>query len=246
MEGLSLDLEALARSASVDEVFGRLEECGRMLRIDPQVAPTMYHCATVDQYELGLLRTIEDVVRMGHVRRLRADGIDLEQGVVPASADDLYVDCSAYGLRRPPERPIFEDGRVTVQQVRYCTPAFNAALIGYVEATRSDVAEQNRLCPSSRYPDAPSDWLQVLGTTMLATNAWRHEPDLLQWLENARLNLLRGIGEFASDPRMAGALQRYGQNLQPAMNKLRELLVPTQAIAAERASSVSGISPAHL
>lgn len=205
-----------------------------MLRIDPHVTPTMYHCATVDSYELDLLQGIEDVVRLGHVQRLTADAMHLERGIVPAGPDDLYVDCTAYGLRCPPVRPVFEPDRITIQQVRYCTPTFNAALIGYVESTRSDVAVQNRLCPPSRYPDAPSDWLQVLASTMTATAAWRHEPDLLQWLESSRLNLLPGIGEHATDQQMAAAIQRYAEQLRPAMHKLRELLVPTHPSAADR------------
>ncbi len=228
MEGLALDLEALTSADSVDEVFDRLESCGRMLRIDPRARPAMYHCAMVDRNELERLRTIEDSVRLGHVRRIRPEDVVLEHGVVEAGPADLYIDCSASGLRRPPERPIFEDGRITLQQVRYCSPAFNAALIGYVEATRTELATQNRLCPVSRYPDVPRDWLQVLGATMLATNAWRNEPDLLQWLEASRLNLFRGVDQFASDPRMSDALQRYLGNLRPAMGKLRELLVPPQ------------------
>jgi hypothetical protein len=229
MDGLSLELEALAQASSAEDLFGRLEACGRLVRIDRDVLPTMYHCATVDSYELELLRSVGDVVRLGHVRRLSVDGIELERGTVEGRPDDLYVDCSAYGLRRPPVRPIFEQDRVTIQQVRYCSPTFNAALIGYVESTRSDIDEQNRLCPATAYPDVAHDWLRVLYTTMLAASAWRHEPDLLQWLENSRLNLLRGIGDLASDPQMGRALQRYGENLRPAMHKLREMLVPSQA-----------------
>ena len=231
MEGLSLEMEAVARSSSVDELFARLEDCGRLARIDPTVAPEMYHCATVDDYELEQLRRIEDVVRLGRVLHLAADRMQCERGTAAADADDLYVDCSAYGLRRPPVRPVFEEGRITIQQIRACAPVFNAALIGYVESSRTDLVEQNRLCPPSRYPDAPADWLQVLGSTMLATSAWRHHPDLLRWLESARVNLLRGIAAQAGDARMATAVQRYGENLRPAMDRLREMSVPHQASA---------------
>jgi hypothetical protein len=79
------------------------------------------------------------------------------------------------------------------------------------------------------------DWLRILYTTMLAAAAWRHEPDLQQWLENSRLNLLRGIGDLASDPQMVRALQRYGENLRPAMHKLREMLAPSPSSGVDHA-----------
>ena len=119
----------------------------------------MYRCATVSQDELASLRRIENVVRLGRVVHIGADGIVLETGSVPTDTGQVHVDCSAAGLRLAPARPVFADGRITVQQVRTCQPAFNAALIGYVEASRHDDTEKNLLCPPNPYPDTATDWI---------------------------------------------------------------------------------------
>jgi hypothetical protein len=87
------------------------------------------------------------------------DRIVLEEGSIPTDDGQVHVDCSAAGLRLAPARPVFAGRRITVQQIRACQPAFNAALVGYVEATRHDDAEQNLLCPPNPYPDTATDWI---------------------------------------------------------------------------------------
>ena len=73
----------MAQASSVDDLFARLESEGFFLRIDPGVAPTMFRGAVVSEAELALLRRIEDVVRLGHVRRIERDEIVLDEGRVP-------------------------------------------------------------------------------------------------------------------------------------------------------------------
>jgi hypothetical protein len=53
IEGVSLGLEAAAQAEDVNDLFGRLEACGQLVRLDPAVEPTMYRCATVSQDELA-------------------------------------------------------------------------------------------------------------------------------------------------------------------------------------------------
>jgi hypothetical protein len=65
LQGTAIQMEAMAHATSVDELFARLESEGVFLRIDPQVAPTMFRGAIVSESELHLLRRIDDVVRMG-------------------------------------------------------------------------------------------------------------------------------------------------------------------------------------
>ena len=68
--GLAADImQSVATSSSLDEAFLRMEEAGVMLRIDRSVTPTMAKSPTLAEWELELLRTVEDVVRRGHVRR---------------------------------------------------------------------------------------------------------------------------------------------------------------------------------
>jgi hypothetical protein len=68
--GASIQVEAMAKASSVDDLLARLESQGVLLRVDPDLTPTMFHGGIVSESELGLLRQIEDVVRMGHVRSI--------------------------------------------------------------------------------------------------------------------------------------------------------------------------------
>jgi hypothetical protein len=223
MEAFSLDLEAAAGATSVDDLFERLDARERVLRIDESIEPTMYHCAILSLDELAQLRRIDDVVRLGRVVRIDADSIELEHGSIPTTTDSLHVDCTASGLRVAPARPVFERDRITIQQIRVCSPSFNSAIVGYVEATRDDLDEQNRLCPPTPYPNTPADWIRCFVTTLEAADAWLADPDLRDWVETSRVNLLRGMLEHAGEPRMQQALERYAANLGPGLARLREL-----------------------
>ena len=223
IEGVSLCLEAAAQAEDVNDLFGRLEACGQLVRLDPAVRPTMYRCATVSQNELASLRQIENVVRLGRVVHIEADRIVLEKGSIPTDAGQVHVDCSAAGLSLAPARPVFADGRITVQQIRTCQPAFNAALIGYVEASRHDDTEKNLLCPPNPYPDTATDWITATCIAQRALTTWLGDADLSAWIERARLNAARGIGARHADPRMQSALTRLFANSEPAITKLETL-----------------------
>jgi hypothetical protein len=227
IEGVSLDLEAGAQAESVEDLFHRLEASGRLVRIDPTVEPTMYRCAIVSRPELEKLRSITNVVRLGRVVRLGDDRIDLEEGSIPTDPGHVHVDCTASGLRVGPGRPIFEPGRITLQQVRWCQPTFNAALIAYVEASRDDDGEKNRLCPPNPYPTETMDWLKVTTISNQAETVWSAEPDLAVWLENARLNAARGMGDHAEEAEMQAALVRFMTYGEPAITNLQKLLDET-------------------
>jgi hypothetical protein len=230
MEGHSLEVEALASASSVDDLFRRLEECGQLLRIDEQVEPTMFRCATVSRQELDELRRITDVVRLGHVLRIERDRLVLERGEVPTGPGTVHVDCTAEGIPTTGSRPVFEPGRITVQPVRLCVPCFNAALIGYVEATRDDDDEKNRLCPPNPYPDTALDWLRTFATSRVAERQWSRQPDVQAWVDGSRLNLMRGVMEQAAEIRVARAFERYGANVEAAMTSLPRLMAEADAL----------------
>ena len=66
--------------------------------------------------------------------------------------------CAASGLKYPPLVPIWGPSAITLQPIRAGFPCFGAALAGYVEATREDDAEKNRLCPPTPYPNTLAEW----------------------------------------------------------------------------------------
>ncbi len=63
-------MRAAAEAASPDDMFCRLEDAGVMLRIDRSVTPTMAKTPTLARWELDRLRTIDGVVRLGHIRQV--------------------------------------------------------------------------------------------------------------------------------------------------------------------------------
>ena len=97
--------------------------------------------------ELEQLRRIRNVVRLGKVRRIERDAIALDEGTLATSPRNLHVHCAAPGLNPAPCVPVFGPDRITLQPIRTGLIPFNAALVGFVEATREDTAENNRLCP---------------------------------------------------------------------------------------------------
>ncbi len=201
IDGVSRGVEASAEAESIDDLFARLEACGQLLRFDPDVVPTMYHGATLTVAELEALRTIENVVRLGHVRAIAATEIQLEQGTITTDSGQLYIDCSAAGLGKAPARPIFEPGRITLQCISTVFPTFNAAVIGYIEASRSDdEVAKSRLSPTTRYPDAANDWLPNMKGQLEALRLWNEQPDMAAWLESSRLNVARGMLAKAEEP----------------------------------------------
>ena len=177
MEGISLDAKAAAEATDIDDLFDRLEESGRLVRIDPSARATMYRITMLSPGEIDALRQIEDVVRLGHVRRIEGDRIVLEQGETDAGPDVLHVDCTAHGLSNAPPTPVFEGGRIVLQQVRQNSPTFNAALIAFVEAHRDEDAERNRLCPPNPYPSSIDDWPGLSRRTWEVEQRWLSEPD---------------------------------------------------------------------
>jgi hypothetical protein len=229
MAGLSFDAEAGAQAADIDDLFDRLEASGRLVRIDPAWPATMYRGTMLSGRELDALRQIEDVVRLGRVRRVEVDRIVLERGEARTGPDVLHVDCTALGLRNAPAVPIFQPGRIVVQQVRHNQPTFNAALVGFVEAHRDDDADKNRLCPSNPYASSINDWPRMMRRTWSTEKRWSTESDLSGWVAESRLNLLRALPDHVAEPSVKVALERYITHVGAAVEQLEELPISVPA-----------------
>jgi hypothetical protein len=224
-EGLALQSEAVVKSETVDEVFAHLSAARLLLRVDERVEPTAYRCATVSEQELVQLRRIEHVVRLGRVKRIEAEQIVLERGSIPADAQRLYVDCTAGGISKRDKLPVFGEGRIVLQSVRVCQPAFSAALIGHVEAAYTDTAAKNAICQAIPYPEKPMDWLRMTLAGTMLEYGWSRDKALREWLQNCRLNLYRGAAELAnSDPAVGALMQRFRNTVMPATMKLQQFL----------------------
>ena len=194
-----------------------------MLRIDPTVTPTMAKTPTLAQWELDRLRTIEHVVRLGHVRAVEPGRLVLSDGEVRSRVDAVVVHCAAPGLQYAPLVPIWRPEVITLQLIRAGFPCFGAALAGYVEATRDSDDEKNRLCPPSPYADTPEDWgrMQVLGYR--ATVAFGAEPDIREWSNQVTLNPARIPSHLRDDAGVTAAVHRFGRYVEPGMARLAEM-----------------------
>jgi hypothetical protein len=223
MEGVSLDAEAGAGAASIGGLFEQLEASGRLARIDPSSPATMFRGTMLSSGELAALRQIEDVVRLGGVRRIETDRIVLDRGEITTGPETLHVDCTALGLTDAPATPIFGPGRIVLQQVRHLSPCFNAALVAFVEAHRDDDAERNRLCRPNPYPSSIEDWPRMVSRTWKTEGRWLTEPDLSGWVAASRLNLLQALPDHSAEPSVQAAIKRYLTHVTAAVEGLAQL-----------------------
>jgi hypothetical protein len=222
--GLAADTMAAAAGAeSLDDLFLRLEAADVMLRIDRDVAPTMAKTPTLGAWELELLRTVEHVLRRGHIKHVTRSEIVFDDGTVPLAPDSLVVHCAASGLQYPPLVPLWGPDMIRVQTIRAGFPCFNAALAGYVEATRDDDRERNRLCPPNTLPDSLASWarMQVLGT--VAARTFGAEPDIAAWANECALNPSRIEPAQRDDPAVQAAAARLANHAERGLARLAEL-----------------------
>ena len=221
LRGVVHELEAVATSDSVEEVYDRLEQAGVMLRLDPAVRPTMAKGPTLSLAELQGLRRIENVVRLGHVRRIERDQIVLDEGVIPTTPRHLHVHCAAPGLPRVPPRPIFTDDAITLQCVTRMNPTLSAALAGYLETTDRSTSEKNRLLPPNPYSDTPFDFLRAVIMGLHAEVRWAAEPDVQAWLDASRLNVVKDVASTDDHDELRDLQGRFLTAIFPALEKLR-------------------------
>src|SRR5262245_45891868 len=215
-------MQAAVAASSVEDLFLRMEDAGVMLRIDRSVTPTMAKTPTLAVWELEQLRTIENVVRLGHIKQVAPGRMTFEDGSIAIADDAIVVHCAASGLKYPPLTPIWAPSAITLQPIRAGFPCFGAALAGYVEATREDDDEKNRLCPPSPLPDTLADWanMNVLGTR--AAMSFGSDPGIAAWANDVALNPAR-IPPDGKSAEVSEALDRLQSQVSPGLSKLDEL-----------------------
>lgn len=179
---------ALADAQDATALFAQLEDAGYMLRIHPDIEPAMFHYATISQTEVDVLRRIDDVIRMGHVTALAPGRLILQDGERTVPDNGLFIDCTATAVTRRPMRPIFEEGRITLQMIRIPQPAFSAALCAYIETLFDDDATRNNHGWPVALPDRPDQYPAACLTNMINQRAWGANADISKWLVNSRLD----------------------------------------------------------
>ena len=200
-----------------------LEADGIMVRIDPSVQPEVFRGATVSRLELDSLRQIDNVVRLGRVRRIGTQRIAFDDADVPSDPHQVYVDCTAAGVRPVEARPVFDRGRITMQYVTIGVAPWSAATIAAVEASDRDDDRKNELCPPVVFTGEASDILRLAFAGMTGLMARGAEPDLGAWTEQCRLNPARGAADHLDDPQVQTAFESLATNMGPALRNLEQL-----------------------
>lgn len=208
---------ALMAASDPEDLFRRLEDAGSLLRLDPDVWPTAYKCATVTHQELDRLRTIRSVIRKGHVTEVGRNRISLTKGDLPIDPDTVIVDCTASGIPAAPNPPIFRPDRIVLNGIRACQPTFCSALIAHLEATMDDDAAKNALCKIVPMPHEPMDWLRMGFVNRQNQYAWMQVDELRSWLKSCRLDVLTNLDKP----------ETIGPDIQAMQTEIRETMIPS-------------------
>lgn len=224
-------IEAAAVSVDGGDFAHRLEASGVFVRLDPTVEPRSWRGATISMSEINALRSITRVEREGYVRRIGRQSLVLSRGDVvtelPTTPNELYVDCTAPGVRRTAARPVFSADRILLQYVTVGIVPWSAATIGYVEATREHDREKNRLCPVLTFEADIAGALRTAYAGMRGTAARGAEQDLRAWTEACRLNPAAGAMNRIGQPDVASALGSMAEGFGPAMANLAQRVAAT-------------------
>jgi hypothetical protein len=165
-----------------------------------------FHGVQVSQEEVGKLRQVTDIVRMGRVRAVRAQELELERGSVQETAGTLYINCTSSWIRNAPEPvPIFQEKKIVLQlveQVRNGVGDFNtcyqASFTAFLEAHFPEKQDwKNSVCTPAKPVDNHVDWLRSqLTTACVGGRLWESakvvSPKVLSFLMSC------GTGIFAN------------------------------------------------
>lgn len=221
---LSADvMGAAAEAEDLEDLFVRLEAAGVLVRIDASVLATMAKTPTLGDWELDLVRSVDNVVRAGHVRQVTRTELVFDDVDVALPPGWVVVHCAASGLAYPPLVPVWGDDAIRLQTVRAGFPCFCAALIGYVEATRDDDRERNRLCPPNVLPDTMATWARSQARGAVASSRYGAEPDIAEWANRCMLNPARTDRSLATDPAVVAAGDRLRRVADRGRVRMAEL-----------------------
>ncbi|WP_206956275.1 hypothetical protein [Trinickia acidisoli] len=222
--------EEIMAADSADDLLRRFEARKLLYRLDRDVWPTMFRCANVSTRELTQLRRIGNVIRLGRVEAVERERLVLRDDTIPADPDTLYVHCAAHAFNADPastsECPTFEPGRIHLNVLRFCQPAFSSAVIGRIETLYADDAARNAVAKPIPIPKVPHDWLRIQLATYGNAASWKSDPRLDEWAATCRLNLFAtGLaGARKSDPDALALLSDWRERARPAAEKLRTLI----------------------
>jgi hypothetical protein len=213
-------VETAAAAEDGRDFARRLEDAGVFVRIDPSVEPLAFRGATVSSLEIGALRTVENVVRAGRVRSIGRTRVTTDDGDIPGGSGEVYVDCTAAGVRPTVPRPVFEPGRITIQYVTVGFVPWSAATIGFVESIGVPDEEKNRLCPPAVFSGDVAGLPRLAYAAMSGQVARARHEVVGPWNASSRLNPARAALDHIDDPDVAESLAFMIEHTGAALRNL--------------------------
>ena len=213
-------VQAAAEASSGSDLAHRVEDAGLFCRLDRSVEPTAFRGATISQSELSGLASIRRVSRSGRVKRIDSTGIDFDGGREARPRGEVYVDCTATGIRHITPKPAFEPGRLTLQYVTPGYACWSAATLAVVEATRQRDDEKNYLSLPVVYTGRVEDLLSFTSAFLQSAARREAEPDIAAWSRRSRLNPARGLEERREKPEVGAELDRLEHWREKALTRL--------------------------
>lgn len=198
------------------------EREGWLTRLDKDVWPEKYKCATVESAELEKLRSIRNVIRQGRVSAVTKTHLVMrgKDGNTPTNVPypegSLVVDCSAGGLPPQPEVPIFQGGKLVLQPVRYCIQCHSAAMVAYVDCHKDfkDDDDRNSAMFPIPYPVDNKSYVRAellqLRNHLMGCGT---DPRIEKWTDNCRLH----VDKYASTSTL---LKMFSGGLYSAYSQL--------------------------
>lgn len=227
--------ECAASSETGDAMFAKLGERGTMLRIDPEVTPTMFHYAVISDAEVELLRSITRVHRGKRVTALEPAALIFGEERVEVPAGTLFIDCTARAVDMSASersRPIFDGDRITLQTIQTPLIPYSAALAAFLEANFDTDAERNALCPPAPLTDTTATYPYVVMANLMSTAILANNPKTNAWNAKSRLHTTGpAIAQMIAtgDPRLA-ALGKVGPQIRALMPGVIKLGMAAKAI----------------
>jgi hypothetical protein len=213
-------VEAAVSAEDGQDFARRLEDAGVLVRLDTSVEPLAFRGATVSGREIAAVRTIEHVVRARRVRRIGPSSVETDVGELPGGTREVYVDCTAAGVRQTVPRPVFEQGRITIQYVAVGFLPWSAATIGFVESIDLDEAEKNRLCPPVVFSGDAADLAGLAHAAMRGLVTRARDETVGPWSLTLRLNPARAALDHLDDPDVAESFAFLVEHTRAALENL--------------------------
>lgn len=154
--------ELVANAPSIEALFLAFEQAKLLCRIDEQRFPEISPSLHLSEDDLTALRTVHNIIRLGHVRKITTERLELDKGNSKICEGALCIDCTSQFKKCEQENvPVFSKFQIALQPFSEVwgnageqNVSFHAAFIGFLESFYpGDEETKNSLCTPINFPD---------------------------------------------------------------------------------------------